>query len=425
MLVQSYSPSGQLLWDRRIDGPQHGNDYAYDLVVDAAGDIFVAGPVNDFGMFHYDSAIAKLSSSGQLMWLSVLPSSPALRETFMRITSDGHGGVVAAGSADSQIGATAWPNSIVVRCDGSGAYLWNKRYPDAGGAELDSAKDVLIDATGTTWALIDADQLGTPKIVLRRYAENGDTLSTFTYTGSGSRTGGLLQGNAGQVFMCGITGGTHSTTSDVALLAQFDVEGNADWTRLFSSPGIGLETRGITGAPNARVVLFGTTYESGSSDGLAMQIDVSESPHGYCTAKVNSLGCTPQSTFTGLSSASATSGFELRVEQVRNQKSGLFLYGVTGPASTPFGGGLLCIAPPVRRTPGQSSGGTPAPASDCSGLYELDMNAFAQGLAGGNPLPALLVPGTTVHTQAWGRDPGFAPPNSVTLSAGLSYVVLP
>ncbi len=145
----------------------------------------------------------------------------------------------------------------------------------------------------------------------------------------------------------------------------------------------------------------------------------------YCTAKVNSLGCTPEIGFRGEPSVSASSGFEVNAHFVRNLKAGVLFYGINGPASTPFQGGVMCVQGPITRTVPIDSGGDPAPANNCSGVYRIDMAAFAAGALGGSPLPALSVAGTTVHCQIWGRDPGFAPPNSTTLSDGLRYTTCP
>jgi hypothetical protein len=145
-------------------------------------------------------------------------------------------------------------------------------------------------------------------------------------------------------------------------------------------------------------------------------------PVTYCTAKQNSLGCTPAISWTGAPSATAGSGFVLLGGRVRNHRTGLLLYGVDGRAALPFHGGTLCIASPTARTGSLNSGGSPT-GHDCSGVYSIDMNAFAVGALGGSPLPALTVPGTVVDCQFWGRDPGFAPPNGSTLTNALEYTV--
>jgi hypothetical protein len=147
-------------------------------------------------------------------------------------------------------------------------------------------------------------------------------------------------------------------------------------------------------------------------------------PYTYCTAKVTSNGCSPSISATGRASASSSSGFVVAATSLLNNKPGLLVYGTAGKASTPFQGGTLCLASPVKRTLPQSSGGNPGP-DDCSGSFSIDMNAFASGALGGSPAPELLVPGTEIACQWWGRDPGYPPPDNSMLSDALSYVVTP
>lgn len=142
----------------------------------------------------------------------------------------------------------------------------------------------------------------------------------------------------------------------------------------------------------------------------------------YCTAKINTLGCTP--TIDGDGDPSLAAGlFLVKCTNVRNSKSGLLFYSVTGTAGTPFQGGTLCVAAPVKRTPATSSGGTPPPSADCSGVLSIDMTAFALGHLGGTPVPALSTPGTVVDCQFWSRDPGAS--SNTSLSDALEYVVDP
>jgi hypothetical protein len=147
-------------------------------------------------------------------------------------------------------------------------------------------------------------------------------------------------------------------------------------------------------------------------------------PTVYCTAKINSLGCTPTIGFTGTPSATAGSGFTVTGSNVINNKNGLLFYGTTGQASIPFQGGTLCVKVPVKRTGSTNSAGNPPP-NDCSGLFSIDMNAFAVSAGPPTPLPALTVPGTVVDCQWWGRDPGFAAPDNTTLTDALEYTVGP
>jgi hypothetical protein len=138
----------------------------------------------------------------------------------------------------------------------------------------------------------------------------------------------------------------------------------------------------------------------------------------YCTAKVNSAGCTPAIIFAGSPNASVGSGFLISTTQVLNNQFGLYFYGKNGPDNLPFKGGTLCMRPPHVRTQLQNSSGTGTPP--CTGVYNFDFNTY---IASGKD-PA-LVAGCQVWLQTWSRDPAFAPPNQVGLSDALTFVICP
>ena len=119
-----------------------------------------------------------------------------------------------------------------------------------------------------------------------------------------------------------------------------------------------------------------------NESGAAYVFDLVQAYTGYCTAKINSLGCGPSIAAQGAGSATAAQGLILSCSQVLNNTPGLLLYSVTGRSSALFQGGILCVSTPIRRTAGLNSGGNPAPTNDCSGSLSIDMNSFARGLLG-------------------------------------------
>ena len=150
-------------------------------------------------------------------------------------------------------------------------------------------------------------------------------------------------------------------------------------------------------------------------------VDAEPPPYTYCQAKLTSCGTLPAISASGTSSATSPSGFTVSATDATAQKPGVWLYTNAGPAlpALPFSGGLLCVGLPVGRGPLSFSTGTPG---TCDGQFSLDVNAFAQGLAGGNAQPFLSVPGTKIHCQWWGRD---SVANGPLLSNAMAYFVGP
>jgi hypothetical protein len=183
----------------------------------------------------------------------------------------------------------------------------------------------------------------------------------------------------------------------------------------------------IPGAGVSRIALSTPTALGGhfELDDLQLGFVCDGAAERYCTAKTNSLGCTPAISAAGQPSASASSGWIVSAGPVRNQQIGLLMYSLSGRAAIPYQGGWLCLAAPIQRTIAVASGGTALPAQDCSGVYALDLNAFAAGALGGAPKPELKQAGTLVDCQWWGRDVGFAPPSDTALSDALEYTVCP
>ncbi len=137
-------------------------------------------------------------------------------------------------------------------------------------------------------------------------------------------------------------------------------------------------------------------------------------PQTYCTAQTNSNGCAPPIYAQGAPSASAGSGFTVGSRLAVASTNGILFYSKTGPASVPFLGGFLCVAPPAVRTPVQNSGGT----GPCGGSFALDFNVYVS--SGADPG---LVAGAGVWAQYWSRDPASA--SATNLTNAIHFVLGP
>lgn len=280
ILVQAFDDAGLTLWETRIDGPQHLDDGAACLAIDAAGDIFVAGSVGTPNGSS-DAVVAKLAGDGRTQWSSTWSATTG-RESFGSIASDGQGGVIVGG--DVHFVFQGWPpveyvNAQIARCDGAGRFLWHQ--PPYGIAINTAARSVLVDRDGQIWAAIQEDPYAfqKPSIVVQRIAGgSGAELSTFAYDGpahTGAWPGGLALDDAGQVLVSGGAGQFFGSTTDQTVLMGMDAAGNPAWTQLFSAPGAGLIAAQCCMAPGDRAVLFGSAYFGiFLSRGLVLQVEL-------------------------------------------------------------------------------------------------------------------------------------------------------
>lgn len=418
------SPDGTLLFDHLLDLAPQASESVSALELAADGGAFLAGNAGSNGF------VARVDTAGQVLWSHTLGGGflGSVSVRALELASDG-----TLVSLEQELATTGTARLRWRRFDALGAAL--------GTTELDLASALTLRgferaSDGSLWSVGESAALPA-RLVVTRFEPLEGLARSFSWstpldlTAIGRAT--LVPASAGQMWVTTNVWSAPAQTNrhGVALLLGPALDG--------PGPGEGIGLRVLFGdnfelkeigvaalSDSGRLVVAGRSEAFTGSyfyfDPIAWiaQIDATAAPRLTCTGQADAAGCTPTLTVSGLPLTGATSGFVVSCVNASPHRSGLFFYGTNGAASSPLGGGTLCVASPVRRGPLLDSG---ASALACGGSMGLDWAAFASGALGGTPLPGLTQPGTVVHLQGWLREPSSS--FGSLLTAALRYVVLP
>jgi hypothetical protein len=132
----------------------------------------------------------------------------------------------------------------------------------------------------------------------------------------------------------------------------------------------------------------------------------------YCQAKLNSAGCLPQIHSSGSPRVGGIAAFTISASSIVGNMGGVLMYSGSS-ASTPFHGGILCVATPLKRVAPQNSGGT---SGACNGALSMDFNALIR--SGADPM---LTAGSDVYAQYYFRDANA----TAGLTNAVSFTIAP
>lgn len=433
-----YDSAGNRLWIRQMGSSAY--DRALALAPDGLGGFYLSGTTTgNLGgatAGGEDVWLARFDDTGTQLWIRQFGS--AGHDQVSAAVTDEVGGVCVFGQTDGSLGAPHAGNLDIwsTRYDSNGNRIWLLQW---GGSVYERVSAAAPDGSGGTYALgatngnLGGPNAGNTDIWLERRDGAGSRLWIRQFgTPFLDESRAIAADDIGGVYVGGSTvgdlGGPLTGWTD-AWLAHYDGAGIRTWIRQFGTLQV---TYATAAARDGAGGMFVGGFTKGNLAAASAGVEDAWLAHyqdacpviTFCTAKVNSLGCTPVIEVSGTPSADARHRFTISGSNVRNQKVGWLLYGLNGQSTSPFPTAAVCLANPIRRIPAVTSGGS-ATGSDCSGVYSVDFNAFAGGWLGGNPHPALRIPGTTVDAQWLGRDPGFPPPDNIALTAGVHFTVCP
>jgi hypothetical protein len=259
--VAKYAPSGNLVWVRHLASSSGNELDVYGVSVDAAGNVFVPGSFSGTAAIGgtslsstagYDGFVAKLDSSGTFLWAQTLGSG---NTDAYNVALDGAGNIYVAGdvTGPATFGGTSFgsANGLVAKLSSSGTVLWAK---GVGGSGSDYATSVAVDHSGNVYLMGNFQGTATiGKTTLTSAAGNtflarldgSGTVKWAEVLAGGHYGAELALDAAGNLYVAGgFTGTAHfgSTTLTSAggidaYVARLNSAGAVQWAHSFGGSG--------------------------------------------------------------------------------------------------------------------------------------------------------------------------------------------
>jgi len=248
---------GSLQWVKGIGGS--GEDVGYDVTTDASGNVYATGSFEGSVDFDPNAGVTplassgssdifalKLTSAGSLAWAKKIGGTQFERAYGIKVDSSGN--VVVSGYTDGtadldpgagtdNVTAAGLEDSLVVKLDSSGNYVWGRIL---GGTGRDMVNALALDATGNVYAtgyfqsVIDFDPgaglfplvaNGTYDAFLWKLTSTGSLANAAQWGGAGTGSGIGLAVDATHVYVTGYLDDTVDFDPGVGTFNQTTVGG--------------------------------------------------------------------------------------------------------------------------------------------------------------------------------------------------------
>lgn len=232
-LTIKYLPGGDTAWVRRYDGPANSDDVAKAIAVDGSGNVYVTGWSNgdETGS---DCATVKYDPSGNELWARRHNGSADGEDFAWAIAADDAGNCYVAGQSFDQ---GTERNYITIKYAPDGGAAWLRRY-DGPTSEYDFATALAVDELGYVYVTGQSLTTGSGwDYVTIKYYPNGDTVWARRWSGPGSywdAATALAVDAEGNVYVTGESY-TDSTDKDY-LTVKYHPNGDTAWTRRYNGP---------------------------------------------------------------------------------------------------------------------------------------------------------------------------------------------
>jgi uncharacterized delta-60 repeat protein len=264
MLLVKYNSSGILQWSKRINSSANGTDYIRAITTDQNENVYITGVGAGSG---YDYLTIKYDSNGDTVWTARYmgndPSQFGYDEPWAIVVDKEENVFVTGESYDSNTGYD-W---ATIKYDSSGVMKWVKRYDGILGSTDENSFDLVLDHNDNIIVTgFSPGNMTSADFLTIKYNQNGDTLWTSRYDGTGSGydyATRVIVDSLDNIYITGRSDGIN-TQEDFATI-KYDSNGVQQWVRRYDGSGQDDEPKDIAVIKNGEVVVTG--FSTGASTG--------------------------------------------------------------------------------------------------------------------------------------------------------------
>jgi uncharacterized delta-60 repeat protein len=256
-----YNKDGSRIWVRRYDGPSHGSDGVVAMAMDASGNICVAGTSTGSGT-GWDYATIKYNNDGSELWVARFDGGGIFYEEVRGMAVDATGNVYVTGFND---GSGTYNDYTTIKYSTDGSELWVRRY-DGPLQRSDDVKGVAVDGTGNVYVTGESVGSGTGvDYATVKYRTDGSELWVRRYDGpshSVDRAHNLTVDATGNIYVTGYSEGGFTTV-------KYNGDGTELWVRTYIGPVGGDTAFGIAVDATGHVYVTGRSPGAGTGHDIA------------------------------------------------------------------------------------------------------------------------------------------------------------
>ncbi|MCU7549946.1 SBBP repeat-containing protein [Chitinophagaceae bacterium LB-8] len=255
-----YDAAGNEVWVKRYNGPVSDLDAATFLAVDGSGNVYVTGYGYGDGTF-LDYATIKYDAAGNEVWVKRYHGTGSIMDQAFEVAVDAKGDVYVTGISD---GHGSDFDYATIKYGTDGTELWVKRYNGTGNS-YDAPNALDVDGMGNAYVTGQSiNSNGTSDFTTVKYDALGNEVWVRRYNNLGSRinVASALDVSAnGNVYVFGYSNGSGGDL-DFATV-KYDAGGNEVWVKRYNGPGNAFEQ-----AHSLVVDASENVYVFGSSNGV-------------------------------------------------------------------------------------------------------------------------------------------------------------